>query len=72
MDDVTAQRISYDDNQRVDYLGWSKPGIEDDERGWMIVKIEYDDNDNVVARKWASGNNNKDKIWDNRANYTYV
>jgi len=62
-------RIEYSGANPV-YVGEAKPGIATDEKGWRIKKITYD-GDNPTQIDWAEGNRNFDKIWDNRATYSY-
>lgn len=38
---------------------------------WRIRRFEYDGAGNVVAVRWAEGTARKNKVWDDRAAYTY-
>ena len=66
-----SMRMDYDTSGNITYIGFAKPGSTEDKPVWAIKKLEYDDNGNLVAIKWAEGNNNFDKIWNNRTTYSY-
>lgn len=54
------------------YLGEAEPGYATSVAKWRIKKFTYDSGTNNVSEvNWASGNDNFDKIWDDRATYTY-
>ena len=40
--------------------------------GDLTTKIEYDANQNPTDVQFAQGSNNYDRVWDNRASYTYA
>jgi len=51
------------------YKGEAVPGTLDAAGAWRIRKIEFVAEDVVIT--WASGNENLDKVWDNRLSYIY-
>jgi len=54
------------------YLGEAEPGYATNVAKWRIKKFTYDAGTNNVAEvNWASGNDNFDKVWDNRTQYSY-
>ena len=63
--------ISYNANQDIEYIGTAAPGSLTSESVWKIINLTYDVNDNIETVVYASGNRKFDKIWDNRASYTY-
>ena len=67
-----SMRTECDANGNIIYIGFAEPGSSEDKPVWAIKKIEYDDKGNLAAVKWAEGNNNFDKIWNNRATYSYL
>jgi len=64
-------RVSYNANQDIEYIGYAAPGSATDECLWKIFSLIYDGNDNIVQVIFAKGTRKFDKIWDNRADYTY-
>ena len=58
------------------YIGEATPGTLNSDAGWRIYKYEYvrdpvtDDMLSGTIR-YANGNTNFDKVWDNRADYEY-
>lgn len=57
------------------YVGEALPGTGDDEPGWRIYRYELEivDEDYVPIRvRYAEGNTYFDKVWDLRAEYTYM
>lgn len=63
--------ISYNANQDIEYIGNAAPGSLASESVWKIINLTYDVNDNIETVVYASGNRKFDKVWDNRASYTY-
>lgn len=61
----------YDANDNAIYVGEAAPGTSESSIGWRIKYITYDANNNATTTSWASGNPNFDKIFDDRAGYTY-
>ena len=55
------QRIEYDGNENAIYLGYHTTlNAETDDTGWVIVKLDYDGNNNVVRRRVQTTS------WDDR------
>ena len=66
------QNIAYDTNGNAEYLGEASPGSAvDDEPNWRITKFTYDTNGNLTAKRYADNETTFDKVWDDRATYTY-
>ncbi len=63
--------LSYDANQNVEYIGKAVAGSVAADETWQITKLTYDVNQNVTAVLYASGDKKFDKVWDNKALYTY-
>lgn len=52
------------------YLGYARPGAATSAAEWQIRKLTYSSG-NVTQTDFASGVNDYDKVWDNRAAYVY-
>ncbi len=65
-------KTEFDDNGNIVYFGEAYPGALVSEEKWRIWKGEYDDNNRQTSLRWASGNDNYDKIWDSRGTYNYT
>ncbi|MCK5611384.1 hypothetical protein KAR91_56460 [Candidatus Pacearchaeota archaeon] len=63
-------RSADDGNGDIEYIGYAMPGVADAEEGWQIEKFTNTAG-SPVAGKFAGGSNRYDKIWDNRAGYSY-
>lgn len=64
-------QLAYDVNDNVEYIGKAAPSSTTSESVWQIVKLEYDADQNIEQKLYASGTKLFDKIWDDRADYTY-
>lgn len=53
----------------VTYIGKANPGVATSASLWSIKKIDSTSNPTTI--KYANSDNSFDKIWDNRATYTY-
>ena len=67
---VFAVRVEYNADGTELYVGEASPGTLDANSGWRIKKLTYT-NQQVTKVEWASGDSQFDKIWDNRATYSY-
>ncbi len=63
--------VDYTTGTNPIYIGRSRPGALKSATDWQIRKLTYDSNNNVTDIKFADGTNDYNKIWDNRASYTY-
>ena len=66
--------ISYGVGDEPEYFGEAIPGTLDSDAAWRIYKYEYAtiEGDLEVARlRFAEGDTNFDKVWDNREDYEY-
>lgn len=64
-------KIEYDASNNPIYIGDAVPGTLTSTSVWRIKKLTYDASNNPTDIQWADGNTNFDKIYDNRATYTY-
>ena len=64
-----AKRVDFITDTEL-YKGEADPGTAEGTAAWRIRKITIA-TDNDVTEVWASGNANYDKIWNNRAGYSY-
>ena len=53
------------------YVGEAQPGSSQSAAVWRLKKITYDSDGNPTDIQWASGTNNFDKVWSDRAIYSY-
>lgn len=60
-----------DGNDLDEYIGIAKPGTATSAASWQIKKIVYTGTLKVSGIVWASGNDLFDKVFDNRAGYSY-
>ncbi|OFZ07650.1 MAG: hypothetical protein A2322_09245 [Bacteroidetes bacterium RIFOXYB2_FULL_39_7] len=60
------------DNTDADnvYVGYANPGTLISAAGWKIKKLPK--SGTIEGVRWANGNTDMNKIWDNRASYTYA
>lgn len=62
--------FDYDVNGNLVYIGIATAGRATTEASWFIKKLAYSGN-NLSGIACASGQITFDKVWDNRATYTY-
>jgi len=53
----------------VSYIGHSLPGMSTSSPEWRIMKLTV--SGSLTRQTFAEGSADFDKIWDNRASYTY-
>jgi hypothetical protein len=68
---IHAVEIENDGGGNPIYVGLANPGSLTSAPVWRILKIGYDGGGFTASVKWADGNLDFDKIWDNRGTYTY-
>lgn len=71
LSDPDKIQIERDADSYILYLGLATPGVGTAEAKWQISKIERDAQKRIISLKYAGGSNAYDKVWDNRATYTY-
>jgi hypothetical protein len=52
------------------YIGKARPGTDTSASAWQIQRTTYSGND-MTAREWANATAKYDKVWDDRASYSY-
>jgi hypothetical protein len=52
----------------ITYVGETMPGNLPSDPTWRIKRL---DSSSGLAVEWAEGTSDEDKIWDDRATYTY-
>jgi len=52
------------------YIGLAMPNSKDSDAAWFIIKYEYSSGQEKI--RFANGNNEFNKIWDNRNIYNYL
>ena len=53
------------------HRGMAQPGTLDATNGWRIEEIIFVGPDEDVEIRWAGGDANFDKVWDDRATFLY-
>lgn len=68
-----TSRIEYVDASSTDplYVGYAPPGSSESDPVWQIRKMEYDASNRLIAVKFAEGELAYNKVWNNRASYSY-
>lgn len=66
-----ATRVDFIGETRI-LKGQAQPGTVDASNAWRIQEITFVGSDEDVEIKWAAGNSNFDKIWDDRLGETYT
>lgn len=66
-----TQRLDYDSNGDVLYMGQGETGMLESEPYWQIKKFSYDSSGNLLKIIYADGNENKDNVWNDRASLSY-
>lgn len=68
-----TSRIEYVDASSTDplYVGYAPPGSSESDPVWQIRKMEYDGANRLIAVKFAEGELAYNKVWANRASYSY-
>jgi hypothetical protein len=64
--------VEVDGSDKIIYVGFSDPGVAYSAAKWLIFKLTYDVNDNLIRKSYADGSRNYNKEWDERATYSYV
>lgn len=70
VDSEWAKKMEYS-GTNVIYIGEAQPGSATSSAVWRIKKLTYNAQNMVTDIQWAGGNAKFDKIWNNRASYTY-
>jgi hypothetical protein len=65
-----AQRVD-EASATVFYKAWAAPGSSSADAAWRLQRITLSSTEADATTEWADGNTNYDKIWDDRATYTY-
>ena len=66
---LQAPQISDETNPKTIYKGFAMPGALTSAAVWAIQKIT--NNKGIYTYLWAGGNQNFDKVWDNRTTLIY-
>ena len=71
--DIYTQKMQNTSSGQPLYIGEAQPGTATSEAKWRIKKMEYGDGESMppTGTIWADGETSFDKIWDNRATYSY-
>lgn len=64
-------RVAYTADGDPEYIGRARPSALTSAAEWQIKKITYDANRNPTVAAFASGVNDYNKTWDDRATYVY-
>ena len=66
--------VSYGEDEEPEYVGEAMPGTLDTEAAWRTYRYTYvlvDDDLEAAGLRYAEGNTNFDKVWDDREDYEY-
>ena len=66
--------VSYGEDEEPEYFGEAIPGTLDTDAAWRIYRYEYvtiEDDLELASVRFAEGNTNFDKVWDDREDYEY-
>jgi hypothetical protein len=66
-------RAVLDSNGSYLYIGYAPAGVSTSEPKWQIQKFKFDDSFTTtpISSDFANGQDDFNKIWDNRTSYTY-
>lgn len=64
--------FGYNASGSVEYMGLALPGTSTSSASWMIVKLLYDADGNMIEGRHINGVAEFSFVWDNRATYTYI
>lgn len=67
---LLQMNIARDVSDNPEYVGYSSAGTPEDETGWLIIKYTYTGT-NIDKSRLADDSMAFDKIWDDRAGYSY-
>jgi len=70
VDPQYTHAFEYNADRTIKYHGEATPGTAQDGSGWRIRKYTYS-NSQATKVELASGNSMFDKVWDDRATYSY-
>ena len=70
---LMTQALSVNVSNLTEYVGWTYAGsgAATSNPIWRIQKIGYDANNIASGIAWADGSIEFNKIWDDKATYTY-
>ena len=63
--------VDYSSGSNSVFFGEAVPGSSTGEQVWRIRLFFNNQATGIASVLWADGNNNFDKIWDNRRMYVY-
>jgi len=68
---TTPLALQLDEVGTLTYIGEADPGSATSSAVWRIKRMDESSTNPDLIIKWASGNDNFDKIWDNRLSLSY-
>lgn len=67
-----TERIAYDANDRIQYVGKAVAGTTEGTTRWSIYRLAYDGaTTRIVSKTWAGGETSMKWSWTLRLTYTY-
>ena len=66
-----TQKIEVDGSGKPIYIGYAEPGTAVTTALWQIKKISYNASGVATDIQFASGTSEFDKVWNDRAGYSY-
>ena len=72
-DSFFTQRLFYHSASasKIEYVGFSNPGVSISASGWAIKLLTYNASGNVTGVTWAGSSLALNKVLDDRVTYTY-
>lgn len=69
---INIVKVDYVGGTNPIYYGVAIPGSLTSDAAWKIARVDYDVNSNPIQILFAKGNLDHNKVWDDRATYTYA
>ena len=67
-----TERIAYDAENRIQYVGKAVPGSAENALVWSIYLLTYEGTtERIMEKGWADGDSSQRCRWDLRATYAY-
>jgi len=71
-DGLWAERIAYDAENRIQYIGKAIAGSAENALAWSIYLLIYEGTtERIIEKGWAGGDSSQRWRWDLRATYAY-
>lgn len=68
---VHIKKFAKDANGRIEYIGYSFPGVAESDPRWFIKKLIYDAGGFQTDELFANGKATFESVWSLKGSYTY-